>query len=156
MFDFFANFLNNFLFTMIIPGIMAGIALILCAGFLPLVYKIPAQVLGLVLVVFFVFQSGRYFEVNKAEKAKLENALKVEKIEKAGEKINTETVIRYVDRVKIVEKIKEVKTNVYVTKETDNACVLDLGASRDIARLLNDSARGVVPRTPGDVGSTAK
>lgn len=159
MFSFLTNFFNAFAFSLIIPGIMAGIGLMIVSTFLPSVlakYKIAAQVLGLILVVFFVFQTGRYVEVNKAVKVELKAQVKDAERETKSEKVNTETVIRYVDRVKVVEKIREVKTNVYVTQETDRACVIGVGPSADIAILLNDSVRGIVPRAPRQAASSAQ
>ena len=159
MFSFITSFFNDFLFTLIIPGILLGVALLVAATFIPTFltgYKVPVQVLGLVLVVFFVFQTGRSVEVNKNAKAVLEAEAKIAKRETASEKVNTETIIRYVDRVQVVNKIKEVPTNVYVTKETDRACSISAGDSLNVAIVLNDSVRGIVPRSPGQAASSAK
>jgi hypothetical protein len=159
MFSFIASFFNSILFHLIIPGISFGILLIIASTFIPpvfMAYKIPAQLLGLVLIVFFVFQAGRYNEVNKEEKAVLVNNVKVAEKAVASEKINTVATIQYVDRIKIVEKIKEVPTNVYVTQKADIQCPIDLNTSVDIAKLLNSAIRGTVPNTPSDIGTKAK
>jgi hypothetical protein len=159
MFSFIANFFNSIIFELIIPGISVGVLLIIVSTFIPplfVAYKVPAQVLGLVLIVFFVFQAGRYDEVNKQEKAVLVNNVKVAEKAVASEKINTISTIQYVDRIKIVKEIQKVNTNVYVDKKADIQCPIDLNTSVHIAKLLNSAIGGTVPNSPSDIGSKAK
>lgn len=153
------TFISNILFALIVPGIFLGMLGIIGSKFIPikfLMYKVPMQLIGVVLIVFFVFQSGRYTEHNKYEAAKLVEQVKVAQRDTKSENVNVATVIRYVDRVRVVEKIKEVKTNVYVTKDADSACVIGPDVSSSVAKLLNESAKGIVSATTNQLDVETK
>ena len=65
----------------------------------------------------------------------------------AGE-VTFQTVTKYVDRIRVVEKIKEVKVIEYVSKEADAKCVIGVDTSDNIRLLLNNAAKGIVPPSP--------
>ena len=145
------NFISNIVFSLILPGLSVGCLLIIVSFFIPtthVMYRAPIQILGVIILVFFLFQAGRFSEFQKHEKDRLTNIALVAELKAKSEKINTETIVRYVDRIKVVEKIKEVKTNVYITKEADAACVIGTNTSRELTRMLNSSARGRIPDAP--------
>lgn len=157
MFDFIGVFFSNLTYALIIPGLCFGVLMIVVSLFIPIslgTYKVPMQILGIVLVVFFTFQSGRFSEHNKYEAKALADRLVIVQLEKKSADIGTVVVTKYIDRISVVEKIKEVKTNVYITKEADSQCVISPNISADITRLLNGSGQGVVPEPPGTPDAT--
>lgn len=81
----------------------------------------------------------------------LENA----KIKAENAELHTKSVestanatIQYVEKIKYVDRWKEVKTNVYVTKTDDEKCVIDPGTRKSIRMLYNDSIEGRLPESP--------
>jgi hypothetical protein len=148
MFAMLQILISDAVFAMIVPGISLGILSIIASIFIPPLfskYKIPLQLGGLILIIFFVFQSGRYSESIKYKEQSLLDKVEISALKAKSAEINTETVIQYVDKIKIVEKIKEVKVNVYVTKEADSMCVIDPATGANITRLLNAAAVGKLP-----------
>lgn len=159
MFDILKILISDAIFAMIVPGIFLGVLCILGASYIPLVfsqYKIPIQVGGLILVIFFVFQSGRYSESIKYKEQALLDKVEISALKAKSSEITTETIIKYVDRIKIIDKIKEVPVNVYVTKEADSKCVIDRTTSSNLTRLLNAASEGRVPGTPNSPNGNTK
>jgi len=159
MFEIIRIFLSDALFTLIVPGIALGLLAITISFFIPLsfiVYKVPLQIGGLILVMFFVFQSGRNTESVKYKTQALKDKVLISELSAKSSQITTDTIVKYVDRVKVVEKIKEVPVNVYVTKETDSKCVIDAVSSNSIARLLNAASEGRVPESAGAFNGPTK
>lgn len=155
MFDILKILISDAIFAMIVPGIFLGVLCILGASYIPLVfsqYKIPIQVGGLILVIFFVFQSGRYSESIKYKEQALLDKVEISALKAKSSEITTETIIKYVDRIKIIDKIKEVPVNVYVTKEADSKCVIDATDFNNITKLLNSTASGGIPQRPTTSG----
>lgn len=159
MFSFISDFFNNLLFSLIIPGLGIGVCSLLFSIFIPstlAIYKIPAQILGIVLCVFFLFTAGRFSEHKKHEAAVAEFRLELASKEALANKISTKTLIQFIDRIKVVEKIKEVPTYVYVTKENDAACRIDPDTASRIRMLLDSAAKGKVPGSASDTNAATK
>ena len=150
---------SHFMFAFIYPGIILGVILLAASCFIPTVmeqYKILMRVIGLVLIIFFVFQDGRMSESEKYEKQLAASEIKIADMEKRSAKINTQIVTEYVDRIKYVDKIKEIKTNVYITEKDDSACIISPDASDSIRLLINSAAKGRIPDAPISVDGKAK
>jgi hypothetical protein len=131
-------------------ALIAIIALIF-SNFIPAAYKFPGQLLAVVLICFSLFHLG-------AANEKKEWAIKVAELEKENavleaksQKVTTQVVVKYVDRIKTIEKEGRVEyVDRYITKENDAACVIPDG----FVRLHNDSVEGKVPRTPEGINGS--
>lgn len=108
-------------------------------------YKIPLYILGLGLIIFFIFQSGKSSENAKWKQKELEYQVEIAALQVESAKINTEIVVKYVDKIKIVEKIKEVPVIEYVDRVADAACVITDDTANKIRNLLNNAAIGKLP-----------
>jgi hypothetical protein len=152
------NFISNIVFSLIIPGISAGVILIVLSIFIPFfgTYKYPMRIFGAVLIVFFVFQSGRQTEIRIYTAKEIRTQLEIAELNIKSANITTKTVIQYVDKVKIVERIKEVPINVYVKSTDDKACVISPVASDNIVRLLNAASQGKLPDAARSINGAAK
>jgi hypothetical protein len=150
MLDLLKMFLSDTLFTLIVPGIFVGFGLLVVAQFVPDIlkqYKVPAQLGGIVLILFFTFQSGRYNEYTKwrLEQSTLQSEIALYKSRSVE---ITETVLtKYVDRVRVVEKIKEVPVNVYVTEKADQLCFISPSTSTNIRMFLDAASEGKLPQS---------
>lgn len=159
MFGFIGNFFSELLFNLIIPGLGLGILSLILSIFVPTSlsqYKIPLQLGGLVLVIFFVFTAGRFSEHKKYEAEAAQLRFEIAEQTAMANRISTDVIVQYVDRIKIVEKIKEVKVITYVTQEDDVACRIDPSTASRIRMLLNTSAKGQVPGTTQNPNAVSK
>lgn len=142
---------SDALFAFVVPGMALGSISVFVGVCLPSIlnkYKVVLIVLGALVVIFFTFHAGRHREVIKYEQRILIQKVLIAELKTKSAKIETKIITEYVDKVKFVEKIKEVKTNVYITQKDDSACVISAGASSDLARLLNSAGRGQLPAAP--------
>jgi hypothetical protein len=155
--NWFANIFNEFIFILIFPGILLGIAAITASKFVPNFlpqYKLPAQIGGLVLITFFLFQYGREWEYDKAKIKHEEDKALITKLSGESKDSSAKVIIKYKDRIKYVDRIKDVKTTEYITKEDDGKCNIDDVTSGDITRLLNVPATGKLPDSTSGVDVT--
>ena len=153
------SFFSHLVFSFIYPGIILGVILLIASYFIPTIldqYKILMRTLGLVLVLFFVFQDGRMIESEKYEKQLAAGELQIAEMEKKSAKVDTQIVTEYVDRIKYVDKIKEIKTNVYVTEKDDSACSISSSSSSTISRLLNSASQGRLPDSTPTIDGKAE
>ena len=114
-------------------------------------YKIAAVIAGITLVLAMTFQGGRTYEINKYEKQSLIDKALIEELQTKSAIVNTKIVTEYIEKIKYVDRIKEVKTNVYITKKDDSACVISPSTSSDIARMLNSASKGKIPEPPNRI-----
>ena len=149
------NFLPDFVFHLIllagIIGLVAGFVL----QFIPFVsqYKLPIQIVSIILTVAGVWYEGGIAKdaEYKAKIAELERRVSV--AEAKGEVVNT------VIQEKVVEKIKVVKQNVYITREVikevageqlNAVCTLP----NSTVSLHNSASRNEVPERAASVDGT--
>jgi hypothetical protein len=157
--NIFSWFTNELIYSLIVPGIGIGVVLLLIAEFVPdwlKQYRIQAQLLGLIICIFFTFQSGREHEFDNQKLVLAEQKALVEQYKTKSGEVTIEVQTKYVDKIKYVERIKEVPVNVYVTKEADAKCVIDPVTSDGIRLLLDSSIAGQLPKasTGTNEGST--
>lgn len=148
MFSFIGIFFTDLLFNLIIPGIGLGLLSLIISIFIPSTfaqYKIPLQVFGVVVFVFFMFTAGRLSEHKKYEAEAAALRLEIAVQTGLANAISTDVLVKYVDKIKIVEKIKEVPVETYVTSTDDAACKIDGPAAVRIRSLLDSAAKGQVP-----------
>lgn len=159
MLELLQMFTSELLFTLIVPGLFAGIGLVVVGWFLPDIlaqYKIPGILLGVFLVLFFTYQSGRYAEFTKNKIQILEQQAEIAKLNAKSGEVTIETIIEYRDKIKYVEKIKEVPINVYIPTEADRACHIDDITGRNIRMLINSSNKGELPSAPIRINGSTK
>ncbi len=136
------NFLPEYVFHAL--TLLGFVGVMICL--FPIPYKIIVQVLSISILSFSLYMQGGIS--NQAEwklKVKIAEAKVLEKQVQA-EKVTTEVITKYVDRIKIVKEkgnviIKEIPT--YITKTDDAKCIVPNGFV-----VLHDSAsRNEVPDT---------
>lgn len=139
---------GNVIYPLIIPGLMAGTMAIIISFYLPSVlatYKVPTLLGGIVAVLFFTFYGGKYSEESKHKIAEAELNTKIAILEGKAAEVTHDVEIRYVDRIKEVEKIKVEYKDGYVdrfiTKEDNSKCIINNG----FVRLHDSAANGEVP-----------
>ena len=142
-----ATFINNLTWALIVPGIAVGVLLLLAGKILPAAFvqfKIPAQLAGIALVLFFTFQSGR-FNMNqdlllKTKEQEIELAI----LYASANDITTQVQTEFILETKVIEKWREVKIPYYIPAEADQVCKIDEIAPK-FRQLINNAAKGVAP-----------
>jgi hypothetical protein len=153
------NLINEFLFVLIWPCILIGVSAIAAAKFVPNFlpqYKLPMQIGGLVLVLFFLFQAGREWEYDKYKVQREADKVLIEKLSAESKAASGKIKIQYVEKIKYVDKIKNIPVIEYVDKEADKQCVISPAVGTDIARLLNAAATGKLPAAATGTNATIK
>jgi hypothetical protein len=137
---FFLTLLPEWLFYLLtVVGILCILLIFSIGALIPIQYKMPIVYLSICSMCFGMFMAGASNnESHWAEKVN-QMEVKVAKQEVAAAELTTEVITKYVDRVKIVEgKTREIikKVPVYITKESDDKCVINNG----FVSLHNSSA----------------
>lgn len=144
MFDFIQNFIYNAALYFVIIGVLVSIF----ANFIPDVfvqYKVPAIILGIVLCLFGTFQLGKKSVHDQVALETVQAQIKTQETLVKSEQINTESVIKYQDKIQYVDRIKEIPVEVYVNKAKDEKCSIDSATAANIRLLLNSSHQGRLP-----------
>ena len=145
MFDILKILISDSVYAMIMPGIFLGILLLIVGSYIPTIfsqYKLPAQLSGVVLVLFFVFQAGRYHEHVAVKEQTLVNEVATQAFNAAAGEVKYKTVVEYKDKIKVVEKIKEIPIHIYVPGPADKSCKIDELAP-NLRKLIDSAAEGV-------------
>lgn len=153
------NFFNEILFALILPGIGLGLFAILGSKFIPKLlpqYRLPVEIFGLILVVFFIFQSGREHEYNKSKTQRIADKLKIDTLTEETLRVNAQLSKDFNKKTENVKGIKNEPTIIYVPKEADNKCVIEPTVSTNITRLLNSALEGKLPSTTSGIDGKAK
>lgn len=159
MIQYIYNFFTELVFSLIIPGIGLGIFAIIASNFVPSLlpqYKLPLQIGGLILVIFFIFQYGREWEYDKAKVKRVEDKLQIDKLTEETLRVNKQLSDDFSVRTKNVKAIKNEPTIIYVNKEADNKCIIEPNVALDITGLLNSAIEGKLPTTTSRVNEKAK
>ncbi|CAB4130039.1 hypothetical protein UFOVP116_239 [uncultured Caudovirales phage] len=140
---------GNIVYAFITPGLFLGAIMILFSRFAPAAlvqYKIPALFGGIFLVLFFTFYAGKYSEESKWKLQLAEQQAQIQALKAHSAEMSIQTVTKYIDRVKVIEKEKLVYVNStpWITQSTINAFPLPNGA----IRVLDAAASGSIPETP--------
>lgn len=128
MFLFLTSIVISFeqlIYALIIPGMIVGLVMVTLSLFLPsFQYKIPTLIGGVIIILFFTYHTGKQTTEAKYKLKEIEQALVIAKLEAESAYVTTEATIVYVDKIKIVEKIKTefrtVYVDKYITPEIDN------------------------------------
>jgi hypothetical protein len=164
MLTFLTTVFDQFIYALIVPGLLIGIGAIILSLFLPdFAYKKPVFIVGVIAIVFFTFFSGKYTSETKWkakwELHETEQELEIAKLEAAAAYITTEATIVYVDKVKVVEKLKTEYRTVYVDKYITTEIDNQFGDLPSAFILLHDSAaKGIIPdstRSPYEITTEA-
>jgi len=140
---------------MLLIGMIGTVITISFGWMIPTQYKIGIQILSAFLLVIGAFYIGGMSNEEKWRFKVKELETSIAKKELEAEKITTEVVTKYIDRIKIVEgKTHEIikKVPVYITKESDDKCVINNG----FVSVFNASANQTdVPITSNDINEGA-
>lgn len=150
MLDLLKLFLSDALFALVVPGIFVGFGLLVVAQFVPDIlkqYKVPAQLGGIVLILFFTFQAGRYNEYTKWRLDQSVMQSEIAMYKSNATEISETVLTKYVDKIRYVEKIKEVPVNVYIPEKADQLCYISPVTSTNIRMFLNSAAEGKLPQS---------
>jgi prepilin signal peptidase PulO-like enzyme (type II secretory pathway) len=119
------------------------------AALFPIPYRQSIQIVAAVCLVFVVFQLGQQHERQEWELKVAQLNEQIAKLETESQKVTTQVVTEYVDRVKIVKEKADaiiVKVPVYVNQSADNSCTINNG----FVVLHDAAAKNKVPETPRD------
>ena len=144
------NFFNEILFSLVLPGIGIGLFAMLGSKFIPRLlpqYKLPVEIFGLILVVFFVFQAGREHEYDKAKSQRIADKLQIDTLTAETLRVNAQLSKNFIKKTGNVKGIKSEPTIIYVPKEADGKCIIEPTVSADITGLLNSAIEGKLPTT---------
>ena len=130
--------------------IFISIVAILAGYFLPFFgqYRVAVQFVGIVLLSYMLFLSGKDSERDVWEEKMSEAKVEMANLRAASEKVNTQTIIKYVDKIKYVDRIKTQVVTEFITKENDAACTVNGGFVN-----LHDSIVKGVPAEPKETDS---
>lgn len=129
----------------LVPGIILSLLAIAAGYLLPLgQYKLPLQLFGTVLVAALLFVAGQHAERTSWESKMNKANLEIAELKVRAEKINTQVVIEYRDKIQYIDKIRTQKVTEYVTVVDDSKCVVNNG----FVELFNSSALGKVDDAP--------
>jgi hypothetical protein len=136
---------------MIVPGIFVGAILLIGGSFLPSMfaqYKIPAQLIGVALVLFFTFQSGRYSISSEYQLQNAADTALIENLKAQSVNNNVAIVTEYKEKIKYVDIWRDLPVRVYVTEVADAKCIIDNSTSDNIRMLFTNSSKGLNASTP--------
>ena len=137
---FFLTLLPEWLFYLLtVVGILCILLIFSIGALIPIQYKMPIVYLSICSMCFGMFMAGASSNESHWVEKVNQMEVKVAKQEVAAAELTTEVITKYVDRVKIVEgKTREIikKVPVYITKESDDKCVINNG----FVSLHNSSA----------------
>ena len=151
MLDLLKLITSDLLYTLIVPGFFLGTGLILVAQFIPDLfkqYKLPAQLSGIFLILFFTFQSGKYTEYTNWKVQELELNAKIQSLNAQSKEISIKTITEYIDRIQYVDRWKEIQIDKFIPDVSNKACVIDSVTGSNIRLLINESHKGgTIPST---------
>jgi hypothetical protein len=150
------SFLPDWIFYAITLAGVAGTVLTIAFGWIiPIQYRLGLQILSaFLLAIGSFFIGGISNEADWQLKIK-ETEAKVAVQEKKAAEISTEVVIKYVDRIKIVEgKSREIikEIPIYINEKSDAECRINNGA---IILLNSGASQSAVPITTRDTNEEA-
>ena len=157
MLDFLFNFLtNNIIFPLIIPGMVIGSLLIIGSFVLPDIlskYKIAICAIGIIILLFFVFYSGKQSSEVKSQIEIVKKDLQISQLTTKAAEVTIQVVTKYVDKVRVVEKIKTEYVNVekVITPDIDRKYG---NVPYGLVRLFNSAAIARIPDTPSPFDAT--
>jgi len=146
----------NFLYPLIIPGIIIGIAAIVASNFLPmsmLPYKLLFQIVGLILVLFFVYTGEKKSSDDSWKLKMAEVEIQNAHLRGLAAEVTIEIQTKYITKIKEVEKIRTeyVYIDRFITPEIDTKFPLP----NAFIRLYNNSISGNVPNTTAGANATS-
>lgn len=140
--------LTSIIYSLIIPGLCFGVFLIIVSFFIPNILdkqKLGIQLLGIVLILFFTFYSGKYSENLVWKKKEAEQNVQIALLEATSNTTTTKVITEFVDKIVYVNKVKEKVVYVpnYVKTKTDPTCnILNYSV-----RVHNSAAKNEIPES---------
>jgi hypothetical protein len=153
---FLLNILPDWVFyASAFVGVIGTVFVMVFGIIIPLPYKLGLQILSIFLLVAGTFFIGGISNQAEWQLKVKQMEVEIAKKELEAEHISHEVITKYVDRVKIVEgKTHEIikKVPVYITKESDDKCIINNG----FVSVFNASANQTdVPYTSRDINEGA-
>jgi hypothetical protein len=146
---FMLDWLPQWMFYMFIPAGITGLIIASTIGkLLPMKYQLLLKLISVSACAFGLFMVGAINNENVWQLKVKELETVIAKQELAAAEVTTEVITQYVDRVKIVEgKTHEIikKVPVYITKESDDKCVINNG----FVSLHDYASKNEVPESTG-------
>lgn len=144
---------SSLIYPSIVPGIVIGLFMIIFGALAPRFAgsKLPLTIGGLVIILFFVFFAGKATESTKWKAEVDRQQLEIATLNSASKDVSAEIVVKYVDRIKIVEKVRKELVNVYVDKIITEKIDSSTGNMPNaFVRLHDDAVKGVIPDSTRD------
>lgn len=155
---FIFDWLPTFVFQiLLVIGIVLAIITTLFSRLIPAIYDLMVTIVMITCLSLGLISFGVQHEDAKYAKALADAKVAIANLQTQSAKITTQTVVQYVDRVKIVKEkgdVIEKKVPVYISSESDAKCVVDAG----FVRGYNSSASRVsdTAAKPDAASSAAK
>lgn len=131
--------IESFLMSWSLGLIFIAIITILAGYLLPIpTYKIPLQFIGIILLTYMLFLTGKSSERAVWDANVAESKLELARMEAKSADVSTKVVIKYIDKIQYVDRIKTQVVHEYVTKENDEKCQVNQG----FVNLHNSTAKG--------------
>ena len=147
--------INSFLATYDSLFILGSVVLLALAYFIPLNrYKIPVQVLLFAFCGYLLYASGETNANNrwKAKVAAVEQQIKI--LENKANTVTVQTVTKYVDKIKYVDRVQVQTVKEFVTVVDDSACRINNGFVRLYDAQINNEV--IKPADTDSAPSDAK
>ena len=118
----------NFLYDFAVIISFVSVIVLILSNFIPVVYRLPAQIIAVIIIAVTLFLTGANQEKTKWEKAVAEEVARVQKLEKERTvltgKINT-TLARNRALIKENGRLKDI--NGFISNEENNNCIIPPG-----------------------------
>ena len=110
----------------------------LVSNLIPLIYRLPAQYLALILVAGSIWLEGGLANEESWKAKVAAQQLEIARLETASQEVTVKTITKYIERTRVVKEkadviIKEIPK--YITKEHDSQCAIPSAAI-----VLHDAA----------------
>ncbi len=118
----------SFIMANTLPLIFLAVCIIVIGYLIPFDgYKISVQFAGIVLLTTMVFFAGKSSERDYWKNQAIEAELEISYLRAKSSDISTEIVTKYVDKVRIIERNRDIPVSVYVNNEDSAKCVINEG-----------------------------
>jgi hypothetical protein len=133
------NFIPDWILHLVALGSLSLLFIsFLVSGLIPVQFRLPAQILGVALVVVSVWlEGGLYNQANWQDQIAAQKQ-EIARLDAASKEVTVKTVNKYIERTRIVKEkadviVKEIPK--YITQEHDSKCAIPVAAI-----VLHDAA----------------
>jgi hypothetical protein len=135
--------------------VLSGLVGILVSYFISIIpfiskYKLPIRFISIAVLLLGIFSEGGIMYRAEMDKVRAEIA----RIEKESKQVTEKVVTKYIEKTKVIKETGDVivkNVPVYVTKESDNACIIPNG----FVSLHDSAAKNKIPNSTSGINDQA-